>query len=108
MSGSILKFAKPKTPVEEIREDVIRLLKKTLAEAKRGEIDEILILARGIPVEDDEGADSGWVERASPTLHFRDWIGALRLMEDTMIRDYVEHVRYSVPIADEPGTEDEE
>lgn len=85
-----LRVAKKVTPVEEIRAEVVALLERTLAEAKRGEIDEIVILAKCGPVRGvGETDDCEWIERATATLHMRAWLGALVVL----LSDWTEHYR---------------
>jgi hypothetical protein len=80
-----LRVAKRMTPLEEIRLDVISLLEKTLVEAKAGEIDEVVILTK---CSEAAAHDDEWVERASATMHFRAWIGAIELLKASWVSHY--------------------
>lgn len=80
-----LRISKKKTPLEESRADVVQMLEETLAEARRGEIDEIVILGKCAQL---PGGDDEWLERASATQNMRAWIGALEMMKADWIEMY--------------------
>lgn len=63
--------APPSVP-EEIRADVIRQLEKTLAEARRGEVAEVLLI---IQRPDPEF----WEQRSSDTQSILKWVGRLEV-----------------------------
>ena len=56
------------TPAQETCAETIQILREALAEAERGEIHEMFLLAK---------TADGYRQLASPTHHFAEWIGRL-------------------------------
>lgn len=78
-----LRAVQPPTAQAEIREQVVALLERTLAEAKAGEIDEVFMIIR------HPGSDE-WSDRATPTMGFTSWIGKLEIVKQTWIANFNE------------------
>lgn len=81
MGASVTLVTKP-TAAEEVRESVIRLLRKTLDEAEAGQIETVIIIGRA--------PDGEWINRASETNHFSDAIGRLEITKAEWIAQYLE------------------
>jgi hypothetical protein len=67
---------------QSIRADVVAGLEKALEEAKRGEIDEIFVIAK---------TADGFRELASPTQHFAEWIGRLEITKASWLHEYIKN-----------------
>lgn len=67
-------------PTQAIREDTVALLEEALASAKRGEIDEVFVIAK---------TADGFRELASPTQHFAEWVGRLEIQKHGWIQSYI-------------------
>lgn len=77
----VVSLVAPPTALEEIRESVLRLLRKTLAEAEAGEIDQVVIIARA--------TDGTWVDRVSDTDTASELIGRLEITKQEWIIRYL-------------------
>ena len=81
MTQPVALVPKPKAS-DEVRESVIRLLRKSLDEAEAGEIvSAIMILRR---------ADGEWIDRASTTERFSEDIGRLEITKQKWIAQYLQ------------------
>lgn len=69
------------TADKEVQENIIGLLRKTLEEAERGEIDNLVMII---------GTPSGeWTNRASETVKFSQAIGQLEITKQEWIVNYL-------------------
>lgn len=62
------------------RKSALALLTQTIADVESGDIEEIVILAKC--------TNGDWLERCTPTNHFRSWIGGLQILISSWIGDY--------------------
>ena len=76
----------PLTAKEELRAEVIALLRDALEQAEAGDVDEVLILMR-------HPGDDEWSNLASETLGFAAWIGRIEITKLDWIEQYREHHR---------------
>lgn len=78
----ILHLVTPAKASDEVRESVIRLLRKTLDEAEAGDIDSIAMII---------AAPNGeWIDRFSDTVKFSEAIGRLEITKQEWISRYLE------------------
>lgn len=80
MVKPIALVAKPKID-EQIREDVTLLLRETLAQAERGEIQSVAIIL--------ENTDGNWSNCVSDAMKFSDAIGRLEITKQEWIAQYL-------------------
>jgi hypothetical protein len=79
--SNVVGLVAPPTAADEIRESVLRLLRKTLAEAEAGEIDQVVIIARCV--------DGDWIDRISDTDKASELIGRLEITKQEWINRYL-------------------
>jgi hypothetical protein len=77
-----LTLVTPPSAAKEVQESIVRLLRRTLEEAERGEIDTVLIIA-SMP-------NGEWIDRASDTLKFSEAIGRLEITKLDWIKRHME------------------
>jgi hypothetical protein len=80
VSNVIGLVAKP-TAEDDVRESVIRLLRKTLEEAEAGEVDSLVMIV-GCP-------NGEWSDRASETVKFSEAIGRLEITKQDWIARFM-------------------
>lgn len=83
MTEPLTLVAKPKAS-DEIRDSVIALLRKTLAEAERGEIDFVALVAGS--------ADGDWIPRISTVGKLSLAIGRIEIAKQEWILDYLKQI----------------
>jgi len=72
---------KPKAS-DEVRESIVAILRATLDEAKRGELDCIVVIARSV--------DGEWFNRCSEVVGFSDAIGRLEITKQEWIKEFLD------------------
>jgi hypothetical protein len=78
MMNEPVKLVPKASATAEIKTAVVDLLCETLIDAQRGNILEIIIVAKEV--------DGGWYHRASGTLSVREQIGALEIIKYERIK----------------------
>ena len=74
----------PKTKAsDEVRESVVELLRKSLAEAAAGDITSAIVILRH--------ADGEWTDRCSDTVTFSEDIGRLEITKQRWIAQYLKY-----------------
>jgi hypothetical protein len=89
MSDNILPLhaVRPPTVAEDIKESLVALLERTLAEAKAGDITEICMLVQHAdPLE--------WSDRSSMTQSIMTWVGRLETTKLDWIVEYKKEHEY--------------
>lgn len=79
-SATLHALDKPAIPAD-IKESVVGILKARLAEAERGEIDTVIVLAHH--------TDKDWSESASGTDRFSEAIGRMEITKNAWIGRYL-------------------
>lgn len=80
MSNPVVLVPKPKAS-DEVRDNVIHLLRKTLAEAENGEITSAIMIFKN--------AAGEWINRCSETEQFSESIGRLEITKQEWIAKYL-------------------
>jgi hypothetical protein len=80
MTAPIAFVPKPSV-ADNIKSDVVVMLREVLAEAERGEIDAVIVIKR-MP-------DGYWADRRSGVIHFSDAIGKLEIVKQSWIASYL-------------------
>ena len=76
----IVSLVQKPTVTEEIRSNVVNILRETLEQAERGEIDTVIMILHH--------PDGDWTDRASSTEIFSDSIGRLEILKQKWISNY--------------------
>lgn len=77
----MLSVVPKKTVTEEQQESVMRAIHGIMADAERGDVETVIVIARH--------ADGNWTDRASTTHHYSDCIGRLEILKQTWINQYL-------------------
>ena len=80
MNEPLALVPKPKAS-DEVRESVVRLLRKSLEEAEAGDIVSVIMIFRN--------ADGEWTDRCSDTEKFSEDIGRLEITKQRWIAQYL-------------------
>lgn len=67
---------------DEIRVEVVNMLKEALEQAERGEVSEIFMILK------HPGTDE-WSDRATMTQHLSEWIGKLEITKQSWITQFL-------------------
>jgi hypothetical protein len=82
MNSPVALVPKP-TAADEVKESVVRLLRDTLAEAERGNVDCVIMIV-GHP-------DGAWSDRCSSTTRMSEAIGRLEITKQEWVQQYLEN-----------------
>lgn len=80
MADPVTLVPKPKAS-DEVRESVVSLLRKSLAEAESGEVHSALIIL--------EDVNGEWISRQSTTLKFSETVGRLEIFKQEWIAQFL-------------------
>jgi hypothetical protein len=80
---SLVRIAEKPKLADDIRQEVIDILKKSLAEAEAGDISAVMVLKLH--------PDDTWSDERSGCIKFPDALGRLEIMKHTWITQYLEH-----------------
>jgi hypothetical protein len=78
--SEIVQLAPKPTVHDELRQDVVEILRKCLAEAERGEVMSVLVIMKR--------QDKIWCDERSGVWEFSDAIGKLEIVKQNWIRAY--------------------